>query len=309
MEVKHVPLTSPASRLLTLLAVGAFCLGLSACAATPTAEEKPRTTESAAATPEPTAERTPSAEDINGRWCPTAESSATDSCVTITLPNATYDGGTVIDITQHGAPSKTEDGGFSFTTVDAPFGTYYPAGTELAGGTPDYYLGTDLPDADRIWNGQRGAMLVRVATPEITAASCAGDTARAALAAWGGELSAAPNGAWDLKDTMGWADETYDACATLSWIVVPLTDCCLGGYPFEIMLFHKGEFVQTATEKVYGRTPEVTRISEEEIEIIRSWVPDGGSSVGPYESAASTFIWDEDSESVVREGKLPPLSF
>lgn len=309
MKVKHVPLTSPASRLLALVAVGAVFLSLSACAATPVTEEKPRATESAVVTPEPTAEPTSSAEDIDGRWCPTAESPATDSCVTIALPTVTYDGGIVSDITQHGAPSETEDGGFSFSAVDAPFGTYYPAGTEIAGGTLDYYPGTDLPDADRVWNGQTGTMLVRVATPEITAATCADATAQHALAAWGGELGAAPSGAWDLKDTMGWADETYDACATLSWIVVPLTGCCLGGYPFEIMLFHEGEFVQTATDEVYGRTPEVTRVSEEEIEIIRSWVPDGGSGAGPYESAASTFTWDEDSESVVREGELPPVSF
>ncbi|MGL3149130.1 LppP/LprE family lipoprotein [Microbacterium sp. A82] len=304
-----MPLISPASRLLALVAVGVFSLSLSACAAPPATEEKLPAAESAAATPEPTAEPTPTAEDINGRWCPTAESPATEPCVTIALPNATRDDGFVIDIAQHGSPAETEDGGFSFSTVDAPFGTYYPAGTEIAGGTPDYYPGTDLPDADRVWNGQSGTMLVRVATPEITAATCADVTAGEALAAWGGELAAAPNGTWDLKDEMGWADETYDACATLSWIVVPLTGCCLGGYPYEVMLFHKGEFVQTATEEVYGRAPEITRISEDEIEIIRSWVPDGGSGAGPYESAASTFTWDEGTEAVVREGDLPPYSF
>lgn len=45
----------------------------------------------------------------------------------------------------------------------------------------------------------------------------------------------------------GWAEESYDACATLSWIVVPLTNCCLAGYPFAIMLFYDGEYVGTAT--------------------------------------------------------------
>lgn len=97
----------------------------------------------------------PVAEDVNGYWCPTPESHDTYGCVNISLPNAQYDSGMAMqmDLVQEA------EGGFSFTVPGAPFGTYLPAGVPVA--LPDYYPGTDLPDQDRIWNGQTGTMLVR----------------------------------------------------------------------------------------------------------------------------------------------------
>lgn len=94
------------------------------------------------------------AEGIVGSWCPTPESPET-ACVSIALPTATYDDGTTMEIMAIGE----EAGGFAFAGQGAPFGTYYPAGTAIV--IPDYYTGADLPEQDRIWNGQTGTMLVR----------------------------------------------------------------------------------------------------------------------------------------------------
>lgn len=93
----------------------------------------------------------------DGRWCPTAESDDPNGCVTIALPTATYDNGTTVELTDGG--DEYGDGGTHFAMPGAPFGTFYPAGTPIA--LPDYYAGADLPDQDRIWNGQTAVMLVR----------------------------------------------------------------------------------------------------------------------------------------------------
>lgn len=94
---------------------------------------------------------------VDGRWCPTAESNDRYGCVTVTLPTATYDNGNIVDLT--GGGDQNADGGTQFSVPGAPFGTFYPAGTTID--LPDYYTGADLPDQDRIWNGQTAVMLVR----------------------------------------------------------------------------------------------------------------------------------------------------
>lgn len=92
---------------------------------------------------------------INGKWCPTPESTDTQGCVSIALPTATYEDGTTMEISAIGE----EFGGFAFAGPGAPFGTYYPAGSAID--IPDYYAGADLPDQDRIWNGQTATMMTR----------------------------------------------------------------------------------------------------------------------------------------------------
>lgn len=95
--------------------------------------------------------------DANGHWCPTPESQGNSGCVTIALPTATYDSGNVSELTDRG--DLNGDGGTAYIAPGAPFGTFYPAGTPIA--LPDYYAGADLPDQDRIWNGQTAVLLVR----------------------------------------------------------------------------------------------------------------------------------------------------
>lgn len=96
----------------------------------------------------------PTAADVNGDWCPTEDSVTDYGCATIVFPTATFDDGSVWNL--YGG-DDSGDGGFSFSTDGAPFGTYYPAGIAIdTAGTV-----TDSPDHDRIWSSQSGMMLVR----------------------------------------------------------------------------------------------------------------------------------------------------
>lgn len=102
------------------------------------------------------ASATPSAEDINGRWCPTAEIPASNGCLTVALPSATDENTGYVSQIRH---IQGAGPGFLYTGENAPFGEYYPAGVAL--NVPDYYSGADLPEQDRIWNGQTGTLMVR----------------------------------------------------------------------------------------------------------------------------------------------------
>lgn len=113
------------------------------------------------ATPKPTATPTPTAEPkpegtVDGRWCPTPESSSPE-CVTVKLPTVVFDSG--VTETIKGEGHDNGDGGLTYIYEGAPFGTFYPAGTPID--LPDYYSGADLVDQDRIWNGQTSVMFVR----------------------------------------------------------------------------------------------------------------------------------------------------
>lgn len=98
----------------------------------------------------------PTSEGVDGRWCPTAESASGAECVTIAYATATSDSGATSELTNQGG---TAAGGLAISVPGAPFGTFYTAGTPIV--LPDYYPGADLPEQDRIWNGQTGVMLVR----------------------------------------------------------------------------------------------------------------------------------------------------
>lgn len=121
----------------------------------------PSTTTTQAAQPEGT---------IEGRWCPVPGSAPgsgpIDGCVTVELPMATYDDGTSVDITAHGSPWDQGKGVLAYSTADAPFGSFYPAGVPIDL-SHDPSL-TDRPDEDRIWNSQDGTFLVRDEAPTAT---------------------------------------------------------------------------------------------------------------------------------------------
>ena len=96
------------------------------------------------------------AEAVNGRWCEAPQSQNGYGCLTIALP--TY---TIEDTGQTWDFASVDDSGdvVELAAVDAPFGTFYPAGVPIPA---DSLMGAaDIPDQDRIWSGQSGMMLVR----------------------------------------------------------------------------------------------------------------------------------------------------
>lgn len=108
--------------------------------------------------------------------------------------------------------------------------------------------------------------------------------------------------AWQAQD----ADvSSYDHCAPLSWIVLPIAGPT-GSSPYQIMLFNRGEFVQTATEQAYGFHPRVRRLSENKISVTYTWSRDSEGTADASGHSTSIFGWDDASAQVTRTGELPP---
>ncbi|WP_113722803.1 LppP/LprE family lipoprotein [Arcanobacterium haemolyticum] len=108
---------------------------------------------------------------------------------------------------------------------------------------------------------------------------------------------------WDLKaaDT-----STYDSCAQLSWIVIP-TGKPGEDSPYNIALFHNGVFSGTAEARPYLGEPKISRVSDTEIQIERTWYLDEKRS--QPKPAVATYKWDDSTSRTVRTGSLPPNEF
>jgi len=93
---------------------------------------------------------------LNGHWCEAPQSRNGHGCLTIALPTYTIDDtGQTWDFTSVAETGNT----IAISTVDAPFGDFYPAGVPIPA---EALMGiADLPEQDRIWSTQSGMMLVR----------------------------------------------------------------------------------------------------------------------------------------------------
>ena len=98
--------------------------------------------------------------------------------------------------------------------------------------------------------------------------------------------------------------DNYDPCAELSWIVVPLAGGT-GSSPSQVALFHRGEFVQAATEKSYGFWPRVTRLSDDSIEVVYIWPKDGESTANASGESPMTFTWNDAAGKIDVAGNPP----
>jgi hypothetical protein len=107
---------------------------------------------------------------------------------------------------------------------------------------------------------------------------------------------------WDAENA---GIDTYDPCAALSWIVVPIQGAT-GSSPHQVALYHRGEFIGVATEISYGFWPDVERLSDEEIEITYRWPQAGEGNAEASGRSPVRFAWDEATGSVVMTGELPP---
>lgn len=140
---------------------------------------------------------------------------------------------------------------------------------------------------------------------------CSTLTGAEALTRWGPEVPAPIEGVSDYWDLTGdFSDVSgYDPCADLSWIVLRENPCCTRFSPSPILLFHRGEFVQLATEKAYALSSNtadpIQRISDRSIAVFFMWQGDGGNAE-LAEVSSSLFAWDEKTGKVIRDGGLPP---
>ncbi|WP_216389108.1 LppP/LprE family lipoprotein [Arcanobacterium phocae] len=139
---------------------------------------------------------------------------------------------------------------------------------------------------------------------------CAETTGDEALAQAATELNPAWEGLpadsaenWDLAaaDT-----STYDSCKALSWIVIP-TGTPNSDEPYEVALFHNGVFAGTSEARPYLGEPKVSRVSDSEIQVERTWYLDDEKTMP--KPAVATYVWDDGRSQPTRTGSLPPNEF
>lgn len=137
--------------------------------------------------------------------------------------------------------------------------------------------------------------------------SCSGLTAQEALDKWISEVP--PHDRAKTNDAFEWDQEVqrendYDECADLSWINIGITRPTASS-PEQVMLFHRGEFVMTATEKPEQIVPTTQRNSDGEIEMGFRFQKPGEVFAASSGRATSTYKWDENRSTIVRSGDLP----
>lgn len=109
---------------------------------------------------------------------------------------------------------------------------------------------------------------------------------------------------WDWDP--GSADTTtYDACKPLSWVVVTIHHGTASS-PFQIMLFHYGEYLGTTTAEAYGFWPTVTRANDHKIDVTYHYQKPGEGVANSSGETYASFAWDESAGRVVMSGSVPP---
>lgn len=134
---------------------------------------------------------------------------------------------------------------------------------------------------------------------------CSGLTGEEAAERWAGDVpppQVDPAMTWDVGAAV---TDGYDECAALSWIVLPVEGATVSS-PFQVMLFHSGEYLGTTTEDAYGFEPAVERADDAEIAVTYPWLREGDPNAEPSGSSTAVFTWDEERGSVVMSGEVPP---
>ncbi|QJC22368.1 LppP/LprE family lipoprotein [Arcanobacterium buesumense] len=140
--------------------------------------------------------------------------------------------------------------------------------------------------------------------------NCAETSGEEALAQAATELAPAWEGlAPDSAENWDFASadtSTYDSCKPLSWIVIP-TAMPSKDAPYEVALFHNGVFSGTSEARPYLGEPKVTRVSDNEIQVERTWYLDEEKTMP--KPAVATYVWNDDKSRTVRTGGLPPNEY
>lgn len=180
-----------------------------------------------------------------------------------------------------------------------------PAGT---GGVP----ATQLAGVQETASGQTppepaGATTAAGAADEATSTpsptpKCSDKSGVEALDTWASQVPTYNDWAWD---TTAVDTSTYDSCASLSWIVLPI-ERGTASSPYQIMLFHHGEYIGLTNDTAIGFFPEVERLDGQTIQVTYMWPRDGESNAMASGRSVSVFTWDEAASAVAHSGEWPP---
>ncbi|PFG27617.1 LppP/LprE family lipoprotein [Corynebacterium renale] len=97
----------------------------------------------------------------------------------------------------------------------------------------------------------------------------------------------------------------YDPCADLSWAAIHVYGGT-GSSPIHFMLFHKGEYVGTATEQPEGLLPSVDRLSDDAFRIIYSAPREGESNSEASGAWYRVFNWSDAENRVIGSERISP---
>jgi hypothetical protein len=96
-------------------------------------------------------------------------------------------------------------------------------------------------------------------------------------------------------------ESNFDRCAALSYARLD-TEGGTGSSPVQLMLFHNGVFVGTATDCAFGFTS-VDSSTADSITVTYRWPRDGDTNAAPSGEGTVTYRWSGDA--VVMDGELP----
>ena len=74
------------------------------------------------------------------------------------------------------------------------------------------------------------------------------------------------------------------------------------------MLFHKGDYLGTATAEPYGFFPTVEQVSGAEIAVTYHWPREGEANAEHTGTTEAGFRWDDAEQKVIMSGDVPPGS-
>ena len=147
------------------------------------------------------------------------------------------------------------------------------------------------------------------ASPETSSAQptekCATMTGAEAISTWGPQVPTFRSESYWQWDLDGADTTTYDACAALSWVVLEIPGNTASS-PFQIMLFHRGQYIGTTASKPIGFPPKVVRLDDAAIQVAYTWPRDGESNAEASGRSISIFTWDDRTRSVTHSGEWPP---
>ena len=134
--------------------------------------------------------------------------------------------------------------------------------------------------------------------------SCSGLTGKDAVMRWYGEVPLPEQG---YPYAPGAATiETYDPCAALSSVILPVAHATASS-PTQVMLFHHGNYIGTATEKAYGLYPAIARRAPHPLRGTRHWPRAGDANADPTGRSTATFTWNDATGQVDMAGEVPPV--